>query len=121
MHICQWSHSEAREPSSVLEKKKKEEGKKKKKRGGCFADCTDLNFWGLSVKKRGQKKERDLSKGTQWGGWRGGDFTYHNSPNSEMHLALSEDLIIHPAAKQHSSTHADKGKSLLLLQTHHIV
>lgn len=30
-----------------------------------------------------------------------------------------EALITHPAAKQHSSTHADKGKSLLQSQIHH--
>lgn len=53
---------------------------------------------------KGRKKKR----------WKG--FTYHNSPNSEMHLALFEDLIINPAAKQHSSTHADKGR--FLLQSH---
>lgn len=47
---------------------------------------------------------------------KGGGFTYHNSPNSEMHFVLSEDLIIHPAAKQHSLTHAENEKSILKLQ-----
>lgn len=80
----------------------------------------------LSIKKGGggrkeRKRRRRCELGKTGGGWGGGSFTYHNSPNSEMHLALFEDLIIHPAAKQHSSTHADKGKSLLQPQIHHVV
>lgn len=78
---------------------KKKMGGKKKKKGG-----------------EGQRKKEEKEPGKTGGG----SFTYHNSLNSEMHLVLFEDLIIHPAARQHSSTRADKGKSLLQPQMHHI-
>lgn len=63
-------------------------------------------------KGEGPKNERgdddeDMSCGTEWG-----KLHIPQPPNAVMHVALCEDLKTDDAAKQHSSTHAEKGKPL---------
>lgn len=68
----------------------------KKKVGGGGGD--------IGKKERG---EGDASWGT-----RGGKLHIPQLPELRHAFVFFEDLIIHPAAERHSSTHADKGKSL---------